>query len=179
MTTVPIIAATTTSPTRAATAPSLTRAASASSPTQDHSSYSAFPPKMMRRKSVNDKQSLWMKKLQEQKDGQKGAGGADHRRAGLEDAALSTGAAAKRSPISSLWLETIKSSSDQKRESYSSAPLTISEIRAEGQEAGGGSMMMLPPDAPHSSDPQQQQTSSASSSSTTTEASTAVTNTAS
>lgn len=131
---------------------------------------------------MNDKQSLWMKKLQEQKDGQKGAGGADHRRAGLEDAALSTGAAAKRSPISSLWLETIKSSSDQKRESYSSAPLTISEIRAEGQEAGGGSMMMLPPDAPHSSDPQQQQTSSASSSSsssTTTEASTAVTNTAS
>lgn len=157
-------------------------AASASSPIQDHSAF----PKAMRRKSVNDKQSLWMKKLQEQKDGQKGVGGADQKRAGRDDAAHSPGTAAKRSPISSLWLNTIKSSAEQRRESYSSAPLTISEIRAEGEGQGGGSgMMSLSPDAPHSSsiqpDPQQQTaaSSSSSTSSTTTEASTTVTNTAS
>jgi hypothetical protein len=173
---VPIIAASASSP---------IIAASASSPAQDHSAF----PKMMRRKSVNDKQSLWMKKLQEQKDGQKGVGGADQKRAGRDDAAHSPGtaAAAKRSPISSLWLNTIKSSAEQRRESYSSAPLTISEIRAEGEGQGGGTgMMTLSPDAPHSSsiqpDPQeqqQQQTSASSTSSTTTEASTTVTNTAS
>ena len=154
--------------------------ASVSSPAQDHSAF----PKAMRRKSVNDKQSLWMKKLQEQKDGQKGAGGADQKRAGRDDAAPSPGttaATAKRSPISSLWLNTIKSSAELRRESYSSTPLTISEIRAEGEGQGGGSTMMtLSPDAPHSSssppDPQQQ-TSASSTSSTTTEASTTVTNT--
>lgn len=147
--------------------------ASVSSPAQDNSSF----PKMMRRKSVNDKQSLWMKKLQEQKDGQKGVGGADQKR--RDDAAHSPGtttATAKRSPISSLWLNTIKSSAELRRESYSSAPLTISEIRAEGEGQGGGSTMTLSPDAPHSSssppDP-----SSSSTSSTTTEASTTVTNT--
>jgi hypothetical protein len=150
-------------------------AASVSSPAQDHSAF----PKAMRRKSVNDKQSLWMKKLQEQKDGQKGAGGADQKRVGRDDAAHSPGtttATAKRSPISSLWLNTIKSSAELRRESYSSAPLTISEIRAEGEGQGGGSTMTLSPDAPHSSssppDP-----SSSSTSSTTTEASTTVTNT--